>query len=620
MTSISSDASLTSISPESLIQPRQAVLALSAYKPPLEGRTGKIRLDFNENTAGLAELMPEALRPLGEAFGIYPEYEALTQQMAAQYALPGAEWLLLTNGSDEGLSVLASTFIEPKQDVALICQPTFPMIPHSLKLAEAKLLEIPLTPEFQFDLSAIEQALSSQPVKLVMLASPDNPTGAELAPETLVRWLKQFPQTLFIMDEAYAGFSREKDSYREGARGRERPTANEQTLSLLTQSQNLIISRSFSKVWALAGLRLGILMGQPYLMNYLSRVRSPYSVNVAAVAVAQTMLTHTNAVSQSARGIMARKPAFIQAIQARGWRTSSGGGNFFLLAAGRQLPQLLAACKQAGVLIRSQDEKPMLKGWARVTVGTDAENQAFLAVLDSLRQQQALILDLDDTLVDCSESFTAVVHALYAHYSGQPLALDTLQTLRAEGGYNDDWVTTLELLKRAGLKTPTLGGSSTLGAAEKPLPSLTEIAKEGVRRYLDVAPKTECLLVADATLKALAKRFRLMIYTGRHRPEYDPVWRERLQALIEDVLCVDELPSGMQPKPAPDGLNVLMQRHGLTGGYYAGNNIDDMQAATGAALIAIGVTTTQPEAVLVGAGAAWCVSTLEQLRDDFLLP
>jgi histidinol-phosphate aminotransferase len=577
--------------PQCLIQPRQAVASLQAYKPPLEGRAGCTRLDFNENTEGLSTLLPASMRPLADLLkpGIYPEYQALEKKITEAFALPSSDWLLMTNGSDEGLSVVAQTFIEHQRDGALCVKPTFPMIPHSLKLAEARLVEVPLTPTFCFDVGAIEETLCQQNIKLVMIASPDNPTGAELNLETLTRWLKLFPTTLFVIDEAYAGFE----------------SGGQSALSLITQFGNVLVLRSFSKVWAMAGLRLGLVMGHPHLIQAMQCVRSPYSVNVAAVAMVQTLLPQTEAVAQVAQSITARKPAFMQAIEKRGYRVHGGGGNFFMMAAGADVSNLIGHCKAQGVLVRSQNDKPMLGGWLRVSVGTDAENHQFLAALDSFKTSRALILDLDDTLVDCSHSFTSVVCQLYQHYTGKPLDLAKLTALRGEGGFNDDWVTTLELLQREGVT---------------PLPSLSEIAHDGVRRYLTIAPSAEKLLIAEPLLSCLAKRFRLMIYTGRRRAEFEPIWATRLAPYFEAILCVDELSAGGQPKPAADGLLMLKTRYGLQGGYYIGNNVDDMLCAQGADLTAMGVTITQPASVLEASGAVQTFDSLNNLQDVFLLP
>ncbi|MEB3205760.1 MAG: aminotransferase class I/II-fold pyridoxal phosphate-dependent enzyme [Vampirovibrionales bacterium] len=577
--------------PQCLIQPRLAVAVLQAYKPPLEGRAGRTRLDFNENTEGLNALLPASMRPLADLLkpGIYPEYQALEKGITETFCLPSNDWLLVTNGSDEGLSVVAQTFIEHQRDSALCVKPTFPIIPHSLKLAEAVLVEVPLTPAFCFDVAAIEETLCQQNIKLVMIASPDNPTGAELNLETLTRWLESFPNTLFVIDEAYAGFE----------------SGGQSALSLITQFGNLLVLRSFSKVWALAGLRLGLVMGHPHLIQAMQCVRSPYSVNVAAAAMAQILLPQAQAVAHVAQSITARKPAFMQAVEQRGYRVHGGGGNFFMIAAGADLNDLIGHCKAQGVLVRSQNDKPMLAGWLRVSVGTDTENNQFLAALDSFKASRALILDLDDTLVECSHSFTSVVSALYQHYTGEPLDLAKLTALRAEGGFNDDWVTTLALLQRKGLH---------------PLPSLLDITQDGVRRYLTIAPSAEKLLITEPLLTCLAKRFRLMIYTGRHRTEFDPIWAERLAPYFEAILCVDELYAGGQPKPAADGLLMLKTRYNLKGGYYIGNNVDDMRCAVGADFTPMGVTITQPSSVLEAAGAVRTFDSLNNLRDVFLLP
>ncbi|TKJ32226.1 MAG: hypothetical protein CEE38_23515 [Planctomycetes bacterium B3_Pla] len=561
-----------------MIEPRKSVQALAPYQPPLEGRRGLVRLDFNENTSGF----PAMSEPLPvELLAAYPEYEEFLEHLSKSWEIP-RENMMLTNGTGEALFVASFTFIEPGMDTALTSRPTFALIPHNLNLVGANLAEVPVTAGLEFDIPGIETVLNAG-VKLAIFASPDNPTGAVLEPETVHKWCGQYPETLFLIDEAYAQY-------------------HEKTvMPYALQKSNLLIIRTFSKAWGMAGLRLGVVIGNPELLSYMRRVRSPYSVNCAAILTAARLLERSEEVAGAARATMERKQTFIEEVEKRGFQTHAGNANFFLLKVGLDAPALCDFCRERGVLLRDRSFMPAVEGMVRITVGTQKENKRLLECLDAFRESRAIIFDLDDTLVDTSRSYNVTVAKLIEKYSDKPLEDSELKHLRAEGGFNDEWDAALELLRRRGNDVPR-----------------DEIEREGKKIYLSLARENEKLLIDVEDLRKLAKRYRLFIATGRPRDEYEPVWAQVFDPLVETVCCKDDMP-GAKPKPAPDVLLALMRNHGITGGYYVGNNVDDVQAAGGAGLTPIAVATTQDAGTLAAAGAGIVIEEPSLVRKVFML-
>ena len=250
------------------IVPKRAVQEIGSYKGVGESRAGAVRMDFNENTAALEQ--NPLIQPLSELVSFYPEYQEVLQQVGELFGVD-ADNVLLTNGSDEALAVIATTFVEPGESVALVSTPSFFIIGHSLRIAGARLVEVPTLDDLEFDVAALTAALEAG-ADIAIFASPDNPTGSLLDLETIESWLSRFPDTLFVIDEAYCEY------------------AGQSALPLLSRFSNLLVTRTFSKAWALAGLRLGVIIGAPELIEYLGRVRLPYSVNSAAVAAASGLL------------------------------------------------------------------------------------------------------------------------------------------------------------------------------------------------------------------------------------------------------------------------------------------------------------------------------------------
>ena len=213
----------------------------------------------------------------------------------------------------------------------------------------------------------------------------------------------------------------------------------------------------------------------------------------------------------------------------------------------------------------------------------------------------AVIFDLDGTLVDTSKSFDETIKQMVQRYSGEALSDQEIASLRQEGGYNDDWVTTAELLRRRGFVEP-----------------FSKIVQEATELYLQLAPSNEFALFDDQLLLAIAERKIFFIVTGRTRPEYDPIWGERLDPLFKRVYCLHDVP-GKAPKPSPDYLLHLIADFNLENGVYVGNAVDDMWAARDANLTRIGIASTLPAKALSEAGAQIVLQSVNELRQVFSL-
>jgi len=176
-----------------------------------------------------------------------------------------------------------------------------------------------------------------------------------------------------------------------------------------------------------------------------------------------------------------------------------------------------------------------------------------------------------------------------------------LNNLRAEGGFNDDWVAAHELLRRRGVEK-----------------TLKEIVNEATPLYLQLALEHEAAYFDEDLLPRARERHPLFIVTGRTRPEYDPIWGSRLDPLFERVYCLFDVPGG-KPKPAPDYLLKVKEDYAVADGVYVGNSVDDMRAAREAGLAAIAVTTTMPAETLKEAGAQLVLSSVNDLKKVFCI-
>jgi histidinol-phosphate aminotransferase len=342
---------------------RKAILDRKTYEAPAEGRWGKVRLDFNENTTGCSKAVLTALRKLsGKELAMYPEYQAPTKLLAEYFGM-NAEELLLTNGGDDALRVFFDTFVEPSSHI-LICEPTFPMYRYYAEIAGARVETLQYSREMEFPLAAVVKALRKRP-RVFFLANPNNPTGTLVDKGAIAAILKAAPRTAVVLDEAYADFS--------GVTG----------VPWIRRYPNLFIAKTFSKAAGLAGLRLGAVIAQRESLALVRRALPPFPVNAAALAAGVAVVGERRTIERYIRETKRLREWFAAELKRRGVRVFPSKGNFLLADFGEGGPALFRKLTRNEILIRerSNDLGP---GFARITVGTRLELQAFLRILDSV--------------------------------------------------------------------------------------------------------------------------------------------------------------------------------------------------------------------------------------------
>ena len=243
---------------------RKTILGRKTYEAPAEGRWGKIRLDFNENTTGCSKVVLAALRRIsGEKVAMYPEYQPTEKILGRYFGVKPGE-IVLTNGGDDALRVFFDTFVEPGSHI-LTCEPTFPMYRYYAEIAGARVEALRYSREMEFPLAAVLKALRKKP-RVFFLANPNNPTGTLVDKSTIDKILKAALRTAVVLDEAYADFS------------------GVTCVPWIRQHPNLFIAKTFSKAAGLAGLRLGAVIARRDSLAFVRRALPPFPVNAAALA------------------------------------------------------------------------------------------------------------------------------------------------------------------------------------------------------------------------------------------------------------------------------------------------------------------------------------------------
>jgi histidinol-phosphate aminotransferase len=343
-----------------MLEARSAVRNLHAYRPPLAGRTG-LRLDFNESSIGCSPRVLAKLHALDtDSLARYPEREPVEAEVARFLKLDPAQ-VLLTNGVDEAIHLLCSTYLDPG-DEALIVVPTFAMYSVFAQAEGARVIEVPAGENFTFPEKDVMAQISSR-TRLIAVANPNNPTGTVVVGDVLIKIAQAAPHAAVLVDEAYFEFHGETLMRRAG------------------QIENLFVARTFSKAYGLASLRIGILAGDARQIAMVRRVASPYSVNTAALAVLPEALQDQEYVSAYVAQVQNNRERLQRELAALGLRYWPSRANFVLVQIGPAHAEFVRAFRDRGILVRDRSSDPGCDGCVRLTVGSDEHTETLISAL-----------------------------------------------------------------------------------------------------------------------------------------------------------------------------------------------------------------------------------------------
>lgn len=339
------------VDPLSLVKP--AVRAQELYTLP--PRTAAVKVDQNENPFELPDgFKAEVLRRLAAApWGRYPEFvpRPLLEALA-RHAGWRADGVLAGNGSNELIDVVLKATVGPGARV-VVPEPTFTLYANMAATLGAEVARVPLRADLSYDV----EALLAQRGDVLIVCSPNNPTGTAMAEADLRRLLASW-RGLVVLDEAYQEFTRGVG------------------VQLLAEHRHLVVLRTFSKAMALAGLRVGYLLGDPALVRELDKVKLPYNLNRFSVEAATLALErYDELLRPSVERLVALREALARELGAiPGLRVVPSSANFLLVRCAWPPREVHAALLERGVLARDVSRYPMLGDALRIGVGTAEEN------------------------------------------------------------------------------------------------------------------------------------------------------------------------------------------------------------------------------------------------------
>ena len=277
--------------------------------------------------------------------------------------------IAIGNGSCELLLSAGEAMLEPGAEV-VYAWPSFSIYPHLAAMSGARAITVPLNDAQEHDLDAMAREVTAA-TRMVIVCNPNNPTATALPPSAIDEFVTAIPRHVaVILDEAYIEFDTLQDP--------------DESLDLLSRHPNLIVLRTFSKVYGLCGLRVGYSLGSEEFRLAVDRVRQPFSVNALAQAAASEALNHVDEVERRVEQTAIERLHVESELQERGLETSDSQANFSWVSLGdRDEDEVVDGLAKQGVIVRAGRALGQA-GWMRVTYGTRQENERFLAALDQL--------------------------------------------------------------------------------------------------------------------------------------------------------------------------------------------------------------------------------------------
>lgn len=353
-----------------MAKPLQRIHRLVRVFDHEERRDEYVRLDKNERAASFPKEFIERLRAAvtTDLLSAYPDTTPVARKLAASLGV-GLDRLLLTNGSDAGIKAVFETFVAPG-DRVLLLSPSYAMFGVYCDMYGAEEVWVEFDLDFSLPPERLLGAITGE-LRLVLIANPNQPTGTRLGQEIIEHIVARSRAhgVIVLLDEAYYPFCRET------------------AIGLLPAYEDLIISRTFSKSWGLAGLRLGYLVGSAENIHQIAKVKPLYHVNAFALLAASCLLDTAALVEEYVVEVMAGRELLSAGLRELGFHPFESHTNFVIarVPSGVEPAGLVRDLRQVGFLIRGPFSHPVLAGCVRITAGPPDQMEAFLGALRGMR-------------------------------------------------------------------------------------------------------------------------------------------------------------------------------------------------------------------------------------------
>lgn len=336
---------------------------IQGYPDPGDG----LRLHLNENTGGCSARVLEAIRRVKQdEVSTYPSYPDAVIACARHFGVD-PEWVLLTNGLDEGILMAAVGHIARQlihDAETIVPLPAFDPYPNSTAAVGATAVRVPATPDYSFQTEGVLAAITPR-TRLIFLNTPNNPTGQLIPIADLLRIADAASHAIVFIDEAYIEFG------------------GTSFLPHLPKCPNVLVGRTFSKAYGLAGMRIGIVIGQPPALNPVRAVTLPFNINAVAIAAMHAALGDTEFLPRYAAQVRESRERLYAALRRLGLQYWESAANYVMVRVG-ETTRFVEALSARKVHVRDKSGDPATPGCIRITAGVIEHTDAAIEALESV--------------------------------------------------------------------------------------------------------------------------------------------------------------------------------------------------------------------------------------------
>lgn len=516
---------------------------------------------FDRNTS------PSILRAVGRELeaiakdGIgneYPDsrYPELTRLLAG-YVGVGPGQIVLGNGADEAIDLLARAYVSDG-DTVVISTPTFSFYGVAASMNGGRPVEVARNSDFSLDTRKLLEAAAKEDARILFVCNPNNPT-ADFTPIGKIRELAEGFGGIVAVDEAYIEFS-----------------GGESAAGLIAECPNIVVIRTLSKAFGLAGMRVGYLACSAEIAGQLNKLRQPYNINPVSERLAIAALSNIREVEENVRMLVAERERVASALWEMGFEVLPSSTNFLLVKCrGKEPQRIYDKLIRKGMVIRKFGGE--LSGMLRISMRGPEDNNLLLGEFRKI--YDGVIFDIDGVLVDVSRSYREAIRQTVRATCGKEITMEDIEDIKKVPGSNNDWDVTYALAK----------GLREFGGIDREGGEYAGIKEKFQELYLGGLRDKEELLIERGTLDSLKEGgYRLGIVTSRPREEALYALRELVPRYFpqESIIALEDCDA-----QKPDGKPLLLakERMGCRNPVYVGDTINDAIAAKNAKMAFVSV-------------------------------
>lgn len=530
---------------------KKTIHEIKPYPVALFDEDGYLKLDSNESDFGPSPKIIDVLRQVeSKDVQYYPYYGKLLQKLADLHKV-NIENIILTDGADEAIESILGTFLEYNQTV-LTVTPSFVMPKFYARREGLNYKEIPYKIKWEFPADDFIKNIDK--TDLIHLTTPNSPTGEVIDQQIITKIIEKAGDKAVIIDETYANYS------------------GVTNLSLLDSRENIFIVRSFSKDFALAGLRLGYIVSAPENITELRKYLAPYNVSTLTVKAGLAALDDIEHLENVKIQLEESKKLLTTDLEKLGACIYPSKTNFLCVDFGSKADFVYKKLLDNRIKVKYFSNTTLLENCFRMAV-PKIENTR--KVINALKIKPTIVFDMDGVLVDASKSYRVAAQKTFKHFSGKEVTLEEISQTKKLGGLNNDWDLTEFLLKKYNVNIN--------------YDDIVEVFQSFYGKLADI----EEPIVNKEFFENLSKDFNLAIFTGRLKQEaYFTLDKHSFTDYFYPIITMEDVGLDRQ-KPDCLGLEIIKEKIITDKIYYLGDTVDDMMCAITAKVTGIGVLPPQ---------------------------